>query len=58
MCGGKVVKQDPEGDARRAAEEAAIKANAKTAQRNKSHGQSSLLSSENNTGQKTTLGGG
>lgn len=58
MCGGKVVKQDPEGDARRAAEEAAIKANAKTALRNKSRGQSSLLSSENNTGQKTTLGGG
>ena len=26
MCGGKVVKQDPEGDARKAAEEAAIKA--------------------------------
>jgi hypothetical protein len=57
MCGGKVVKQDPEGDARRAAEEAAIKANAKTALRNKSRSQS-VLSGETNTGQKTTLGGG
>ncbi|MEG2265672.1 hypothetical protein [Acinetobacter sp. ULE_I092] len=57
MCGGKVVKQDPEGDARKAAEEAAIKANAKTALRNKSRSQS-VLSGETNTGQKTTLGGG
>ncbi|WP_296279531.1 hypothetical protein [uncultured Acinetobacter sp.] len=58
MCGGKVVKQDPEGDARKAAEEAAIKANAKAAQRNKSRSQSMLSSDATGTQQKTTLGGG
>lgn len=58
MCGGKVVRQDPEADARKAAEEAAIKANAKAAQRNKSRGQSVLASGENSIQQKTTLGGG
>lgn len=58
MCSGKVVRQDPEADARKAAEEAAIKANAKAAQRNKSRGQSVLASGENSTQQKTTLGGG
>ena len=58
MCGGKVVRQDPEADARKAAEEAAIKANAKAAQRNKSRGQSVLASGETSTQQKTTLGGG
>lgn len=50
MCGGKVVKQDPEGDARKTAEEAAIKANAKTALRNKLRSQS-VLSGETNTRQ-------
>lgn len=57
MCGGKVVKQDPEADAKKAAEEAAIKANAKAAQRNKSRSQS-MLSATDTTSQKTTLGGG
>ncbi|MDM1247092.1 hypothetical protein HX005_06810 [Acinetobacter sp. R933-2] len=59
MCGGKVVKQDPEADAKKAAEEAAIKTNAKTAQRNKSLSQSVLASSDTaQPKQKTTLGGG
>lgn len=59
MCGGKVVKQDPEADAKKAAEEAAMQANAKAAQRNKSRSQSSLLSADTATPQqKTTLGGG
>ena len=59
MCGGKVVRQDPEADAKKAAEEAAIKANAKAAQRNKSRS-SSMLSGTDTTAQqqKTTLGGG
>lgn len=58
MCGSpKIVRQDPEADAKKAAEEAAIKTNAKAAQRNKSRS-NSVLSSSINTEQKTTLGGG
>ncbi len=53
--GPKIVKQDPEADAKKAAEEAAIKTNAKTALRNRSRSQS-VLSGGND--QKTTLGGG
>lgn len=53
----KIVKQDPEADAKKAAEEAAIKTNAKTALRNKSRS-NSVLSSAENVSQKTTLGGG
>lgn len=55
--GPKIVKQDPEADAKKAAEEAAIKTNAKTALRNRSRSQS-VLSGAENTIQKTTLGGG
>ncbi|EPF73796.1 hypothetical protein [Acinetobacter rudis] len=53
----KIVQQDPEADARKAAEEAAIKTNAKTAQRNKNRSQS-MLAGADAPQQKTTLGGG
>lgn len=52
----KIVRQDPEADARKAAEEAAIKTNAKTAQRNRNRSQSMLAGAD--AQQKTTLGGG
>lgn len=53
----KIVQQNPEADAQKAAEEAAIKTNAKTAQRNKNRS-NSVLASADPTQQKTTLGGG
>lgn len=58
MCGGKVVQQDPEGDAKRAAEEAAIKSNAKQAQRRKSQSSTVLAGTDQTATGKTTLGGG
>ncbi|WP_169817559.1 hypothetical protein [Acinetobacter larvae] len=53
----KIVKQDPEGDAKKAAEEAAIKSNAKAALRNRTRS-NSVLASADQTQKKTTLGGG
>lgn len=53
----KIIRQDPEADAKKAAEEAAIKTNAKIAQRNKTRSRS-VLSSAENSFKKTTLGGG
>ena len=53
----KVVKQDPEGDALRAAEKATAEANAKKASRRTANTASrSVLGSK--TESKTTLGGG
>ena len=53
----KVVQQDPEGDALRAAEKATAEANAKKAQRRTANTDSrSVLGSK--TESKTTLGGG
>lgn len=59
MCGGKVVKQDPEADAAAAAEKAVIEANTKKAQRRTAN-QNSVLSGafDSGTSNKTTLGGG
>ena len=59
MCGKtKAVQQDPEGDAKRAAEKATAEANTKKAMRRASANSSSMstLGSKPNT--KTTLGGG
>lgn len=57
----KVVQQDPEGDARRAAEKATAEANTKKAMRRtgSSTGSSmSVLGSQGDAGNKSTLGGG
>lgn len=58
MCGGKVVQQDPEADALKAAEQAAIKSNAKTALRRKSQSNTVLAGSDQVNTAKSTLGGG
>ncbi len=53
----KVVQQDPEGDAQKAAEKATAEANAKKAARRTANtGGTSMLGSADNS--KTTLGGG
>lgn len=56
----KVVKQDPEGDARRAAEKATAETNMKKAMRrtSRSGGSLSVLGSQGDAGNKSTLGGG
>ncbi len=56
----KVVKQDPEGDARRAAEKATAETNMKKAMRRtgRSSGSLSVLGSQGDAGNKSTLGGG
>jgi len=56
----KVVKQDPEGDARRAAEKATAETNMKKAMRrtSRSSGSLSVLGSNGDAGNKSTLGGG
>ncbi|HCM31816.1 MAG TPA: hypothetical protein DIC32_10110 [Acinetobacter radioresistens] len=56
----KVVKQDPEGDARRAAEKATAETNMKKAMRrtSRSSGSLSVLGSQGDAGNKSTLGGG
>lgn len=56
----KVVKQDPEGDARRAAEKATAETNMKKAMRrtSRSSGSLSVLGSQGDAGKKSTLGGG
>lgn len=57
MCGGpKVVQQDPEADAKKAADKAAAEANAAKAARRGANASSVLASGINNN--KTTLGGG
>jgi hypothetical protein len=53
----KVVQQDPEGDAQKAAEKATAEANAKKASRRTANSSStSMLGGKSDT--KTTLGGG
>lgn len=57
----KVVKQDPEGDARRAAEKATAETNMKKAMRRTSRSSGSLSvlgSGGGEAGSKSTLGGG
>lgn len=55
----KVVQQDPEGDARRAAEKATAEANTKKAMRRTSAGSMSVLGAQpDSIKTKTTLGGG
>ena len=57
MCGKpKVVQQDPEGDARKAAEKATAEANLKKSMRRTTGNTSTLGSKPEST--KTTLGGG
>lgn len=62
MCGGKVVRQDPEADAAAAAQKAVTETNAKKAQRRMLNNTSALGSSINNTVSnavnKSKLGGG
>ena len=53
----KVVQQDPQAEADRAANEAAAKANAETAVRKRRKGESSLLSSGGAQGAAPTTGG-
>lgn len=60
MCGGKVVRQDPEADAAAAAEKAVTETNAKKAQR-RTLNQTSALGSAltaDSSATKTKLGGG
>ncbi|MDO7240314.1 hypothetical protein Q5M79_06355 [Acinetobacter baumannii] len=59
MCGGKVVRQDPEADAAAAAQKAVTETNAKKAQRrtlNQTSALGSALAPDAAT--KTKLGGG
>ena len=58
MCGGpKIVKQDPEADAKAAAEKATAESNAKrAARRTANSGTTSVLGGQAET--KSTLGGG
>lgn len=59
MCGKpKVVQQDPEGDAKRAAEKATAEANTKKAMRRASANSSSMSTLGSKPDTKTTLGGG
>lgn len=61
MCGGKVVRQDPEADAAAAAQKAVTETNAKKAQRRTSNNTSvlgSALGDSAATITKTKLGGG
>lgn len=62
MCGGKVVRQDPEADAAAAAQKAVTETNAKKAQRRTSNNTSVLGSAlgtdSTATITKTKLGGG
>ncbi|AZP28417.1 hypothetical protein KWE42_16065 [Acinetobacter pittii] len=62
MCGGKVVRQDPEADAAAAAQKAVTETNAKKAQRRLINNNSALGSAINtiasNTTNKSKLGGG
>ena len=59
MCGKpKVVQQDPEGDATRAAEKATAEANTKKAMRRASANSSSISTLGSKPDAKTTLGGG
>lgn len=62
MCGGKVVRQDPEADAAAAAQKAVTETNAKKAQRRTSNQTSALGSALSDSATaattKTKLGGG
>lgn len=59
MCGKpKVVQQDPEGDAKRAAEKATAEANTKKAMRRAGANSSSMSTLGSKPDTKTTLGGG
>ena len=60
MCGGKVVRQDPEADAAAAAQKAVTETNAKKAQRRTLNQNSALGSAlaPDAAATKTKLGGG
>ena len=59
MCGKpKVVQQDPEGDAKKAAEKATAEANTKKSMRRASANSSSMSTLGSKPDTKTTLGGG
>lgn len=63
MCGGSVVKSDPEAEAQAAADKAVTQTNLKKSLRNRAN-QDSVLASADTSGSttqaqnKTTLGGG
>jgi len=61
MCGGKVVRQDPEADAAAAAQKAVTETNAKKAQRrtlNQTSALGSTITPDSGAATKTKLGGG